>query len=503
MRGKRLIFPLIILLMILPAACNLPLAASQNEGPTPVLPPVEELPPGFSLPVQDPSQPLPSPTPDAPHPIPTLRAIEEVYTVQAGDTIGVIAGRYGVTIEAVIGANELENPDILSVGQMLVIPPPDPGAAGPALKLIPDSELVNGPINAYFDLAGYVSAQSGQLAIYREEAEGEILSGAEIVERVAGNYSVNPRLLLALLEYQTGWVSQEQAHLEALSFPIGLSNPNRAGLYKQLSWAADQLDLGYYLWRVNGLGALQTEDGIIIIPDNTINAGTAGLEYLFSLLYNGEEWQNAVGQTGFIATYQRMFGDPFAWAIEPLIPNNLTQPNMQLPFEPGVTWNFTGGPHGGWGDGSAWAALDFAPIMNILGCHPNDSWVTAAADGLILRSHNGQVVQDLDGDGNEGTGWVILYMHVESRDRVAAGTYLQAGDRIGHPSCEGGVSTGTHVHIARRYNGEWISADGNSPFVMDGWVTVGRGYYYDGYLVKDNISVESCDCQDAINAIQK
>ena len=34
---------------------------------------------------------------------------------------------------------------------------------------------------------------------------------------------------------------------------------------------------------------------------------------------------------------------------------------------------------------------------------------------------------------------------------------------------EGGHVTGTHVHIARKYNGEWIPADGLA-FNLEGWV---------------------------------
>ena len=93
-------------------------------------------------------------------------------------------------------------------------------------------------------------------------------------------------------------------------------------------------------------------------------------------------------------------------------------------------------------------------------------------------------MQDLDSDGLEQTGWTILYMHIETRDRVAAGTTLQTGAHIGHPSCEGGVSTGTHVHIARRYNGEWIPADQALAFNMGGWVSEGSGEMYNGVLVQ-------------------
>ncbi len=51
--------------------------------------------------------------------------------------------------------------------------------------------------------------------------------------------------------------------------------------------------------------------------------------------------------------------------------------------------------------------------VNGLGCVQSDLWVVAVADGLIIRADQGRVIQDLDGDGNEGTGWIVLYMHIE------------------------------------------------------------------------------------------
>jgi murein DD-endopeptidase MepM/ murein hydrolase activator NlpD len=164
---------------------------------------------------------------------------------------------------------------------------------------------------------------------------------------------------------------------------------------------------------------------------------------------------------------------------------------MQLPFEAGATWSFTGGPHGGWDSGSAWAALDFAPPGEAAGCTPSEAWVVAGTNGLIVRAENGAVIQDLDNDGYEQTGWTILYMHIESRDRVEPNTYVYVGDKIGHPSCEGGFSNGTHVHLARRYNGEWIPADGNLPFNLEGWISSGNGVEYDGSLTRGDKVVEA------------
>jgi LasA protease len=101
------------------------------------------------------------------------------------------------------------------------------------------------------------------------------------------------------------------------------------------------------------------------------------------------------------------------------------------------------------------------------------------------------VVIDLDGDGNEHTGWTLLYFHVAGRDRIPAGSWVNVDDPIGRPSCEGGNSTGTHIHIARKFNGEWIAADGPVPFVLSGWRAVSAARAYDGYLVQDGRTISA------------
>ena len=67
---------------------------------------------------------------------------------------------------------------------------------------------------------------------------------------------------------------------------------------------------------------------------------------------------------------------------------------------------------------------------------------------------------------------------------VPIGTFLNKDDHIGHPSCEGGTSTGTHLHIARKYNGEWVIADGPLPFVLSGWTVYAGEKPYQGKMVK-------------------
>jgi murein DD-endopeptidase MepM/ murein hydrolase activator NlpD len=332
--------------------------------------------------------------------------------------------------------------------------------------------------------------------------DGQYLNGAQIVERVAQNYSVNPRLLLALLEHRSGWVTDSAP--QNVDYPLGFYDNFYAGLYRQLAWTANNLNRGYYLWRVNALSTLPLTDGTYVPLDPTINAGTAAAQYFLSQFNNRPFWDDDVSELGFFETYVTLFGYPFDFDIPSLIPSNLSQPAMQLPFEPGDVWSFTGGPHGGWDSGSAWAALDFAPPGEALGCVSSDAWVVAVANGWIVRAENGAVVQDLDNDGYEQTGWNVLYMHVETRERIPPHTYVYAGERIGHPSCEGGISNGTHLHLARKYNGEWITADGNVPFNLEGWISSGNGIEYDGYLTRGDISYEALEGRfDGLNQISR
>lgn len=452
-------------------------------------------------PTRMPDQPIITPTPSAPKPLPTIRTEDLYYTVQWGDTVKSIAYQYNLLPQMIIEANLITDPSLIYTGQQLLLPAPVIRDTGPGYKIIPDSELVRSPYTLRFQTDAFINNQSGFLKNYQEEIDSEPQTGAEIVDRVSQDYSVNPRLLLAVIEHQSQWLTTNGN--KDNPYPLDYREAGYEGLYHQLAWAADEINRGYYLWKVKGIGSWACSDGINVPVNPTINAGSAGVQQLFARLLPYNKWLTVVSEGGFIDTYIGLFGYPFDYNFTPMVPGDLIQPPLQLPFEKGVTWLFTGGPHGGWDDGSAWAALDFAPAEKEIGCSFSDDWVVAVADGIVVRSDHGAVLQSIDGDPYDQTGWTILYMHIETRGRVELGTRLTAGDQIGHPSCEGGVSSGSHVHIARRYNGEWIPADQNLPFVMDGWVSQGFGYAYQGLLVNGNQTIQAEDSLTDINRIQR
>ena len=108
---------------------------------------------------------------------------------------------------------------------------------------------------------------------------------------------------------------------------------------------------------------------------------------------------------------------------------------------------------------------------------------------------------DLDKDGDERTGWVIFYLHLAPTERAPLGAELHTGEKIGYPSCVGGHATGTHVHIARKYNGEWIPADSPIPLNLNGWITHDGSGPYLGTLTKGGLTINACVCGDAYTAI--
>lgn len=140
---KLLLFVTTVLLLLSLAACELPAPGSQppatNTPPAliaPTLPPF--LPSPTPLPVAPVASPTPTPdpalqpaaSPTPPPPEATAAPAEQtspsgeiIHTVQAGENLYRIGLRYGVSYQELAAYNGISNPDVLSVGQQIRIPP--------------------------------------------------------------------------------------------------------------------------------------------------------------------------------------------------------------------------------------------------------------------------------------------------------------------------------------------------------------------------------------------
>jgi hypothetical protein len=441
---------------------------SETKAPEPTLTPITLPTQGVNLPISDDNHLL-------------------YYTI-AGDSLPVVSLHFGVDMSEITSPDPLKKEGLLPPGQLLIIPNTLEETSSKTI-LLSDSEVTFSPSTIDFDIQGYIDEAGGYLSTYKEWLKTtEWTTGADIIARVALEYSVNPRLLLAFLEYKSGWVFGEPDTQSEITYPMGYENPMKHDLYLQSAWFAGTVMQGYYGWREGRKLLIVFSDGNMVRLAPELNAGSIGLMNVFSYLYSSEDWDNSLyGEDNFFDLHERMFSNPWirAEATEPLIPADTLQPEMILPFEVGHIWNFVAGPHAAWSSADVWAALDFAPAGES-GCLESNAWVVASIPGLVVRSENGVVVIDMDGDGYEQTGWTLLYLHIAEKDRIPLGTWVEVGDRIGHPSCEGGRSQGTHVHMARRYNGEWVPADGPLPFTLSGWVARAGTEAYKGWLIRDN-----------------
>lgn len=410
-----------------------------------------------------------------------------LYMSQQGDTLPALSLRFGVSPDAIGGSNALSPTGFLPVGEGLIIPNMLDEALITSTLRLPDSEVIYGPSVARFDSAAYIRDSGGFLTTYSEQVKGETMTGAQIVQTVAIETSTNPRLLLALLEFQSGWVSGFPAGASDNRYPLGFGAGADTGLYKELMIAARLLAQGFYGWRDGSKESLTLSNSKLVRLAPELNAGSAAIMQLFSTLYLPAIWaERLTGETGFLSFYGQMFGDYQARAlsVEPYLSPDISQPTLTLPMAAGEIWSLTGGPHLTWQTGTPRGAVDFAPVTGEAACAVSYRWATAAAPGLVVRSARGVVALDLDGDGDEGTGWVLVYLHMAEKDRATLGAWLAQDAPVGHPSCEGGSASGTHVHLARKFNGEWLGVGDPLPMVLSGWRAYAGAGRYEGYMQK-------------------
>lgn len=109
MAYRRLLLPLLPVVLVLAGLARPVLLRAQTAAPTPTAPTLQPTPtlaaPGLT------------PTPD-----PAAPSIPRVHQVQDGENLTMIATNYGVTVEEILAVNNLANGDLLQVGQELIIP---------------------------------------------------------------------------------------------------------------------------------------------------------------------------------------------------------------------------------------------------------------------------------------------------------------------------------------------------------------------------------------------
>ena len=124
----------------------------------------------------------------APTPEPELTETSRpplLYYSQAGDTLPVVAVRFGVEPEEITSPDPIPATSLLNPNQLLIIPNRLANTTAPE-KLLPDSELVYSPAALDFDITTFVNEAGGYLSTHREWlGTTHWTTGAEIIQRIA------------------------------------------------------------------------------------------------------------------------------------------------------------------------------------------------------------------------------------------------------------------------------------------------------------------------------
>ena len=346
--------------------------------------------------------------------------------------------------------------------------------------LISDQQFVFHPTLFDFDIEVFLQEQNSGLLSYSETVGTEQRSAAETIHDLAHYYSINPQVLLTLLELQTGAVSSEILNQEQIDYAFQFPE---AGLSNQLNSVAEHLLRDYYGHKTNA-AANSSRNSV------SLNSGTLAItQYYDEFFREGESRDRLLSRQegSFYDVFSTFFGDPLAGNLVNVSPSGPMR-GARLPWLAGETWNYNSGPHN-YSVGVPqctdlsrcplpWSSLDFG-TMDAISCSANDGggtyspyWAAAALGGKVVQaSSSGIVIIDhLD-------GWFTYYVHLSQTGLVKPGDISQ-GDPVGHPSCAGKTS-GVHTHFAINYEGEFQNID---KLNLSGWTVAKTNSNYDGTM---------------------
>ncbi len=354
---------------------------------------------------------------------------------------------------------------------------------GPAYRLAPepglisDGQFVWGPNVGPFNIGAYLRNRKSPLAPYSAD-----------LELWASYSSVNPKVLLTVLELRDGWVTNLPFDTPALAVSQRIESTAMqlaATFYEHLhTWGARR-PAGSN--SPAGGPAIWYPDGSVAVLDASTSSGTAAVAAVLAADAYPQSFsiQDVAGPAAFPVMFRALFPGTDLLSEANQI-NPLSAPPaslLQMPFPLGAGWTASG-PHS-WNGGNyppPFSSLDFFTGGGTCGAPPN-LYAVAAASGSVYRPFGYTCWLEID----HGDGWVTSYYHLRN---LYSGAPLGRGAKVGTIACElcaGGFSTGPHVHFSLKYNGAYVSLEGVK---LSGWtVHVGAVPYTGGSYERDGSSL--------------
>lgn len=316
-------------------------------------------------------------------------------------------------------------------------------------------------------IQAFLDGQPGPLKRLSLVVGGRQHSFAEVLVGQTSYYSVNPRVLLALLELQSRLLSTENPGADQLAWAMGYQGEGgkSRGLGAQVRWATRQIILAKRDYP--SAAPLTFADRSTAPPPAEMTLAEYALARALAPTTTADKLPTLL--RAFQETYTRLFGDPRPYPADWPPP---AEPFLWWPLErPAQVTSFF--DHGGpflarnprdgvvtyWGR----REIDIAFAYN-----GHDGWDYAAAPpALALAAADGDVVFAGNADDNcatravildHGNGYRTLYWHLARVD-VAIGQAVRRGEALGVVG-ESGCAFGPHLHFGVQYLGRNVDPYG-------------------------------------------
>jgi LasA protease len=327
---------------------------------------------------------------------------------------------------------------------------------GYSKRWLEDADFLYGPRLLDFNLNAFL-----------EQAAPHLVPYSTAISHWSGLYSISPKVLLTVMEMRSS----------AVSNPAGLADPfaglaGNGDFETQIRYALASLFEDYYAYR-RAVPQRDAGDGM--------NASTYALLTFFRGASSVAAFAGSASDTAgtFAATLGRLF--PSGLAVDapadPIVAVVPPSTLLQLPWKNAVSWYF-GGVHTttGANNGTPMSSLDFYKGGQGWGADTSTDYVVAAHAGTVT------VYSSCNVTVTSNSGWQTNYYHLSTL-AVSNGQQIAANQTIGvyansqaQALCQGGSSTGPHVHFSLLNNGEYTSLDGVS---LSGFVVHPGQYSYD------------------------
>lgn len=322
-----------------------------------------------------------------------------------------------------------------------------------------------------------LDAQPGQLKSALLAVGDRNQTVAEVVVGQAYLYSLNPKLILALLEFQQGLLANTAPSPEQFDWALKFRGEEEKwrGLHGQIRWGARELRRA--MRDFPAATELQYSDENVRGPIPAgMNAGSYAVLRVLAATMNPADLDRIIADGSFVATYSRLFEDP-RQTLGPLPPPAapfLSRPMAKQTYVtsffdheyPFLTQN--GSLVSWWGRRETTVSYDGHDGWDY-GLRPPDP-ILAAASGTVVWAGNSDDGCGVPARGvvlDHGNGYRTLYWHL-SEIGVELGQTVETGEQLGIVGATG-CANGSHLHFQTQYLGRNTDPYGWCASEVDPW----------------------------------